>query len=309
LSSLASVSRQAASGVSVPGPGRWLTVTFSVALLWIFGFATEARAELAAVADTNTTADVASLDAGGDSIGTVAEETPATTDASSATEPVDTSSGTEPADPTPTAEPTDPTPATDPDATAPPAEPAPITPVTDPTPTTDPAATAPPIEPAPAPDPITPVIEPTTEPPLETPPPPVSPEPARPGLKSSIVVIDELPASYLLSSSQGTTLDALIGISRNVTDRASQLARAPENPGNGRPAPAAPDLPQLPAPHHPSAPANPAPGGVGGTGSSALGVLAALFALAFAGLLGEVLPVSVAALRPPDLAFHLKRPG
>jgi hypothetical protein len=37
--------------------------------------------------------------------------------------------------------------------------------------------------------------------------------------------------------------------------------------------------------------------------------LAALFALAFAGLLGEVLPVRVAALRPPDLAFHLKRPG
>jgi hypothetical protein len=37
--------------------------------------------------------------------------------------------------------------------------------------------------------------------------------------------------------------------------------------------------------------------------------LAALFALAFAGLLGEVLPVSVSALRPPDLAFHLKRPG
>ena len=165
------------------------------------------------------------------------------------------------------------------------------------------------MEPTPAPDVITPIIEPTTETPLDTPPLPVSPEPAGSGLKSSIVVLDEPLASALLFPSQGTTIKEFIGISSAGTDRRSELTPAPENPGDGHPAPAAPDLPQLPAPDNPSAPANPAPGGVGGTGSSPVGVLAALFALAFAGLLGAVLPVSVAALRPPDLAFHLKRPG
>jgi hypothetical protein len=254
LSSLASVSRQAASGVSVPGPGRWATVAFSVALLWIFGFAAEARAEIAAVVDTTTTEDVASTDAGsGDSVGAIPDE-----GTSTATEPVDTSTGTEP---------------------------------------------------APTPEPIPPVIEPTptTETPPETPPPLVSPEPAGSGLKPSIVVLDEPLASAPLPPSQG--IDTFIGISPAGTDRESELTPRPEHSGHGHPAPAAPDLPQLPAPHNPSAPANPAPGGAGGTGSSALGVLAALFALAFAGLLGEVLPVRVAALRPPDLAFHLKRPG
>jgi hypothetical protein len=123
------------------------------------------------------------------------------------------------------------------------------------------------------------------------------------------VVIGEPLPSALYSPSQGTTIEEFIGISSPTTDRRSDLTPVPDNSGNKNSAPAAPDLPRLPAPHHPSAPANPAPGGVGGTGSSALGVLAALFALAFAGLLGEVLPVSVAALRPPDLAFHLKRPG
>jgi hypothetical protein len=267
--------------VSVPGPGRWATVAFSVALLWVFGFAAEARAEIAAVADTTTTEDVASTDAGsGDSVGAIPDE-----GTSTATEPVDTSTGTEPAEPTPTTEPADGTP------------------------TTDPVATDPPPEPAPTPEPIPPVIEPTpiAETPPDTPPPLVSPEPA--GEKSSIVVLDEPPASAPPSPSQGTTIDAFIGINRAVTDRRSELTPTPEHTGHGHPAPAAPDLPQLPAPHNPSAPANPAPGGVGGTGSSALGILAALFALAFAGLLGEVLPVSVAALRPRDLAFQLKRPG
>jgi hypothetical protein len=155
---------------------------------------------------------------------------------------------------------------------------------------------------------ITPIIEPTTETPLDTPPPPASPGPAGSGDTSSIVVLDEPPASPLFSPSQGT-IEQFIDTNSAATDRGSDLTRAPENSGTGHRAPAAPDLPRLPAPHHPSAPANPAPGGVGGTGSSALGVLAALFALAFAGLLGEVLPVSVSALRPPDLAFHLKRPG
>jgi len=116
--------------------------------------------------------------------------------------------------------------------------------------------------------------------------------------------------SALLSQSEGTTFDALMGISPAVNGRGSEPTSAPGNPGNGHPAPAVPDPPRLPAPHNPSAPATPAPGGVGGTGFSPVGVLAALFALlAFAGLLGEVLPVNVAALRPPDLAFHLKRPG
>jgi hypothetical protein len=287
--------------VSVPGPGRWATVALSVALLWIFGFAAEARAEIGAVADTTTTEDVASTDAGsGDSVGAIPDE-----GTSTATEPVDTSTGTEPA---PTPEPIppviEPTP-TDPVATDPPPEPAPIPPVIEPTPT-DPVATDPPPEPAPTPEPIPPVIEPT--PTTETPPdtPPVSQEPAGSGLKPSIVVLDEPLASAPLPPSQGATF---IGISPAGTDRGSELTPTPEHTGNGHHAPAAPDLPQLPAPHNPSAPANPAPGGVGGTGSSALGVLAALFALAFAGLLGEVLPVRVAALRPPDLAFHLKRPG
>jgi hypothetical protein len=262
LSSLASVSRQAASGVSVPVPGRWATVAFSVALLWIFGFAAEARANgpaedvgaTAAVADTDTTTeDVASTD------------------------------GTEPAAATPTTEP-------------------------EPTPAPDPVATDPPAEPAPTPEPIPPVIEPTptTETPPDTPPPLVPPEPA--GEKSSIVVLDDPVGSAPLSPSEGT-FAGLSGISPAVADRRSELTPVPGSPGHGHPVPAAPDLPQLPAPHNPSAPANPAPGGVGGTGSSALGILAALFALAFAGLLGEVLPVRVAALRPPDLAFHLKRPG
>jgi hypothetical protein len=288
LPGLASVSRVAASGVSVPRLGRWVTVAFSVALVWIFGFAAEARADAlaedvgtaAAVADTDTTAeDVASTD------------------------------GTEPA-PTPTTE-LDPTPTTEPVATDPPPEPSPtpepIPPVIEP----DPVATDPPPEPAPTPEPIPPVIEPapTTETPPDAPPLPVSPEPAGSGLKSSIVVLDEPLASALFSPSQGTTIKEFIGISSAGTDRRSELTPAPEHPGDGHPAPAAPDLPQLPAPHNPSAPANPAPGGVGGTGSSTVGVLAALFALAFPGLLGAVLPVSVAALRPPDLAFHLKRPG
>jgi hypothetical protein len=83
--------------VSVPGLGRRLTVTFSVALLWIFGFAMEARAEVAgdagataAVADSNTTTanaastDAASTDAGSGDSG-IAEGTTATTDAGSAT--------------------------------------------------------------------------------------------------------------------------------------------------------------------------------------------------------------------------------
>jgi hypothetical protein len=123
-------------------------------------------------------------------------------------------------------------------------------------------------------------------------------------------MVDDLLASGLLAPPPGTPLDALIAMSPAVTGRGSEPTPASENPGNGHPAPAAPDPPRLPAPHNPSAPANPAPGGVGGTGFSPVGVLAALFALlAFAGLLGEVLPVSLAALRPPDLAFHLKRPG
>jgi hypothetical protein len=308
--------------VSVPRLGRWATVAFSLALLWIFGFAAEARAEvtdelgtIATVADTTVTEgttateDATSGGLSGDG-STIADE-----GTSTPTEPVDTSTGTEPVEPTPTTEPTDPTPTTDPEATAPPTEPTPapepITPVTDPTPTTDPEATAPPTEPTPAPEPITPIAEPTptTETPLDAPPPPVSPQPAGSGPPDSIVVIDESLPSALLSPSQGTTIEAFIGMSSPATDRGSELTPVPKNPGNGRPSPAAPDLPRLPAPHHPSAPANPAPGGAGGTGSSALGVLAALFALAFAGLLGEVLPVSVAALRPPDLAFHLKRPG
>jgi hypothetical protein len=271
----------------MPGPGRWATVAFSVALLWIFGFAAEARADgltenvaaTAAVADTDTTTeDVASTD------------------------------GTETANAIPPAEP-DPTPPPDPVATDPPPEPAPIPPVIEPIPTTDPVATDPPAEPAPTPEPIPPVIEPipTTETPPDILPPPVSAEPAGSGHKSSIVVLDDEPlASAPISPSQGETLDALKGISPAVTDRRSPV---PGNPGHGHPAPVAPDPPQLPAPNNPSAPANPAPGGVGGAGSSALGILAALFALAFAGLLGEVLPVRVAALRPPDLAFHLKRPG
>ena len=303
MPSWASVSRETASGVSVPGLGRWVTVAFSVALLWMFGFAAEARAAdelapdegtIAAVADTETTTeDVASTDAGsGDSVGTVTEGTTGTTDttsgglsaedgstvtdgsSSTTTEPVDTSTRTEP---------------------------------TDPTLTTDPVATDPPPEPAPTPEPILPIIEPTptTETPTDTPLPPA----AGSGPTDSIVVIDGPLVSALLPASQGTTLAALIDISRAVTDRGSALSPAREHPGKEHPAPAAPDLPQLPAPHNPSAPANPAPGGVGGSGSAPLGVLAALFALAFAGLLGEVLPVSVAALRPPDLAFHLKRPG
>jgi hypothetical protein len=158
---------------------------------------------------------------------------------------------------------------------------------------------------------ITPITEPTptTETPLDTPPPPVAAEPAGSGDTSSIVVLDEPPASALVSPLQATTIEEFIDSSSAPTDRGSDLTPVPENSGTGHRAPAAPDLPRLPAPHHPSAPANPAPGGAGGTGSSALGVLAALFALAFAGLLGEVLPLSVAALRPPDLAFHLKRPG
>jgi hypothetical protein len=288
-----------------PRLGRWTTVAFSVVLLWIFGFAAEARAEFATVIEgTTATEDATSGDLPAGDGSTVADE-----GTSTATEPVDTSTGTEPVEPTPTTEPTDPTPTTDPATTAPPTEPTPeepIPPVTDPTPT-DPAATAPPTEPTP--DVITPILEPTTETPLDTPPPPVSPEPAGSGDTSSIVVLDEPPASPLFSPSQGTTIEQFIDSSSAATDRGSDLTPVPENPGAGRRAPAAPDLPRLPAPHHPSAPANPAPGGVGGTGSSALGVLAALFALAFAGLLGEVLPVSVAALRPPDLAFHLKRPG
>jgi hypothetical protein len=41
-----------------------------------------------------------------------------------------------------------------------------------------------------------------------------------------------------------------------------------------------------------------------------VGVLAALIALlGFAPRLGGVLPINVAPLRPPALAFHLKRPG
>ena len=159
------------------------------------------------------------------------------------------------------------------------------------------------------PEPITPVIEPTptTETPPVTPPPLVPPEPV--GQKSSIVVLDDPPASAPLSPSPGTTLEEFIGMSSAVTHRGSDLAPSPAHSGDGHPLPAAPDLPQLPAPNNPSAPANPAPGGVGGSGSSPLVVLAALFALAFAALLSEVLPVRVAALRPPDLAFHLKRPG
>ena len=263
MSSWASVSREAASGVSVPRPGRWVTVAFSVALLWIFGFAAEARADAlaedagatTAVADTDTmTEEVASTD------GTATDTTP--------TEPID------------------------------------------PTPAPDPVATDPPPEPAPTPEPIPPVVEPTptTETPPDILPPPVSAAPAGSGPTDSIVVIDGPLANPLLSSSQPTTLPAF-GISSAVTDRRSEFTPAPEPPGDGHSAPAAPDLPQLPAPHNPSAPANPAPGGVGGSGSAPIVVLAALFALAFAGLLGAVLPVSVAALRPPDLAFHLKRPG
>jgi hypothetical protein len=105
----ASVSRLAASGLTVPGLGRWVTVAFSVALLWIFGFAAEARADelpddlgtTTAVAETDAaTEDVASLDAGsGDSTGTVAT------------------------DPAPTTEPADPIPPTDAGASAPTSEP------------------------------------------------------------------------------------------------------------------------------------------------------------------------------------------
>ena len=290
MSSWASVSREAASGVSVPRLGRWPTVALFVALLWIFGFAAEARA------------DALAEDPGA---------TPAVADTDTTTEDVASTDGTEPVDPTPTTEPVEPIPATDPVATDPPPEPAPapepIPPVTEPTPTPDPAATVPPPEPTPAPEPIPPVAEPipTTEPPLDTPLPPT----AGSGSTDSIVVIDGPPASPLPSPSQSATFAALSGISPADADRRSGLTPAPEHPGNGHPAPGAPDLPQLPAPHNPSAPANPAPGGVGGSGSAPIGVLAALFALAFAGLLGEVLPVSVAALRPPDLAFHLKRPG
>jgi hypothetical protein len=265
----------------MPRLGRWTTVAFSVAALWIFGFAAEARAESMSATDA-TSGGLSAED------GTIPDGATSTS-----TEPVDTSAGAEPADATPVTEPTDPTPTTEP---------------ADPTPTTDPVATDPPLlEPAPAPEPIPPVIEPT--PTTETPPDIPLPPAAGSGPTDSIVVIDGPLAGPLVSASQGTTLEEFIGISSAVTDRGSKLTRAPEHPGNGHSAPAAPDLPELPAPHNPSAPANPAPGGVGGAGSSALGILAALFALAFAGLLGEVLPVSVAALRPPDLAFHLKRPG
>ena len=276
--------RQTASCVSVPGLGRWVTVALSVSLLWIFGMAAEARADGTVTEGITATTDVTSGS-------TIPEE-----GTSAATEPADTSAGTEPTDSTPTTEPTDPTPTTEP---------------TDPTPTTDPAATAPPPDPPPAPEPITPVTDPTptTETPPETQPPPVSPEPASSGLKSSIVVLDEPPASALLFPSPVTPLAALMGISPAATSRGSELTRTPASSGDGHPAPAAPNLPRLPAPDNPSAPANPAPGGVGGTGSSSVGLLAALFALAFAGLLGEVLPLSMAALRPPDLAFHTKRPG
>jgi hypothetical protein len=300
----------------MPRLGRWTTVAFSVAALWIFGFAAEARAESMSATDA-TSGGLSAED------GTIPDGATSTS-----TEPVDTSAGaepadatpvTEPTDPTPTTEPADPTPTTDPVATDPPLlEPAPapepIPPVIEPTPPvieptpTDPVATDPPLlEPAPAPEPIPPVIEPTptTETPADIPLPPA----AGSGPTDSIVVIDGPLAGPLVSASQGTTLEEFIGISSAVTDRGSKLSPAPEHPGNGHSAPAAPDLPELPAPHNPSAPANPAPGGVGGAGSSALGILAALFALAFAGLLGEVLPVSVAVLRPPDLAFHLKRPG
>jgi hypothetical protein len=327
VTTAASVSRQAASGASVPGLGRWVTVAFSVGLLWLFGFAAQARADelavdlgtIVAVVDADTTTEeVTSTAAGsGDSVGSVTAGTTATTDATSGglsaedgsttpsvgtsvvTEPVDTSTGTDPTEPAPTAEPTEPAP------TAEPTEPAPTAEPTEPAPTEEPAATPPPTELTPAPDPIT-IIEPipATETPAGTPPPQVSPKPAGSGLTSS--EFDGLVPSALLPP----TLDALIGISPVVTGRGSEPARASENTRNGHHAPAAPDPLRLPAPHNPSAPANSAPGGVGGTGFSPVGALAALFALlAFAGLLGGVLPVNVAALRPPDLAFHLKRPG
>jgi hypothetical protein len=85
--------------------------------------------------------------------------------------------------------------------------------------------------------------------------------------------------------------------------------------GAERHAPSPPAPPRLPSPKNPWAPLNVAPGGAaggasGGSGGSVVGVLAALIALlGFAPRLGGVLPINVAPLRPPALAFHLKRPG
>jgi hypothetical protein len=114
---------------------------------------------------------------------------------------------------------------------------------------------------------------------------------------------------YLVDAS---ALEVLSGISP-VVSSGHRPDSAPSKDGSQRSAADPPRAPSLPTPHNPFAPAPTpsAPGGVGGgAGPSPLGVLATLFAfLALAGILGGVLPVSVAALQPADFAFHLTRPG
>jgi hypothetical protein len=111
-------------------------------------------------------------------------------------------------------------------------------------------------------------------------------------------------------------LDAIIKKPASAfAPRGSGSDPASSQSGAERPAPSPPAPPRLPSPKNPWAPLNVAPGGAaggasGGSGGSVVGVLAALIALlGFAPRLGGVLPINVAPLRPPALAFHLKRPG
>jgi hypothetical protein len=130
------------------------------------------------------------------------------------------------------------------------------------------------------------------------------------------VVIDSslTEDSPTIATLSGPTLDALIerAASSFVGDRSGSAPASGHSGGGERPEPAPSAPPRLPEPRNPWTPFNVAPGGVGGgsSGGSPVGVLVALIALlAFGARLGGVLPVNVAPLRAPALAFHLKRPG
>ena len=168
---------------------------------------------------------------------------------------------------------------------------------------TDPAPPTEPTEVPPVPEPI-PTLEPPPDP--ATVPPPVSEAPTGapadvldPG---PIVVLPTSPTSWPLPTFDGPLREA-VEMPAAFTGGRSDAKRVPEDSDD---APADPDPPQLPTPHNPSTPANPG----SGFGGSPIGEVAARIAvLAFPALLGEMLAVSVAPLRPHDLAFQLKRPG
>jgi hypothetical protein len=313
-------SRAQAARLGRSAAGRWLLVTSTLALLWLFVFAAESRADDLVGAVTAEAVETIDADASAttDPAGSTGD-TAAIGDASGSsdlgsTDQVPADSTTAPPADSTTAPPADSTTAPPADSTTPP-------PVD---------ATPPPVDATPPPVDATPPPVDATPPPSDLPPVEVTP-PEPPGLPVELPngstpseVVVSVPSGAVLFGPSAELLDTLAGDGHPLIGAASDGPRSSGsnrasdqlnagNSGRPEPTPQGPPSPRTPWPQTPFGPgagAGAFGGSGGGSGSAPIGVLAVLILFfAFAQRLGSRLWISAIALCPGSPAFQLTRPG